>query len=332
MVGNLADGERGLLLTYATHRAARVFNLGAPGEAPLQALPAGGHLVGRNDRGSPPPSADGSAAAARRGLQGAREARELARELGRKALRGRLHRRVAPRASSACARASAPWSWRVMIVRKATSTGATRERLRGHLVGRLLRRHAEVGQRGRRRVRASRSSNAGSVRRRIACIWRARRRTAAARASRAAVFASSSAVCWCGTIRATNASSIRRTVRTARRHRTAASSAPHHARRSPARPPAPHLASSGYSGTSPAAGRSTASCVRERACSLRMPLATWASTVLRRDVQLLGDHAVRQPLDDEPHHGDLALAEGVVAGWGADILVKLAGNTRRGSA
>lgn len=49
VVGNLADGERGLLVTYATHAAARIFNLGAPGEAPLQALPARGRVVGRND-------------------------------------------------------------------------------------------------------------------------------------------------------------------------------------------------------------------------------------------------------------------------------------------
>ena len=48
VIGNLADGERGLLLTYASHQAARIFNLGAPGEAPLQAVPAGGHLIGRN--------------------------------------------------------------------------------------------------------------------------------------------------------------------------------------------------------------------------------------------------------------------------------------------
>lgn len=48
VVGNLADGERGLLLTYASHEAARIFNLGAPGEAPLQAMPAGGRVVARN--------------------------------------------------------------------------------------------------------------------------------------------------------------------------------------------------------------------------------------------------------------------------------------------
>jgi hypothetical protein len=48
VVGNLADGERGLLLTYATESAARIFNLGAPGEAPLQAVPAGGRVVARN--------------------------------------------------------------------------------------------------------------------------------------------------------------------------------------------------------------------------------------------------------------------------------------------
>jgi hypothetical protein len=49
VVGNLADGERGLLLTYATAQTARIFNLGAPGEAPLQALPAAGRLVARNE-------------------------------------------------------------------------------------------------------------------------------------------------------------------------------------------------------------------------------------------------------------------------------------------
>lgn len=48
VVGNLADGERGLLLTYATHEAGLVFNLGAPGESRLQALPAGGRVVARN--------------------------------------------------------------------------------------------------------------------------------------------------------------------------------------------------------------------------------------------------------------------------------------------
>ena len=48
VVGNLADGERGLLLTYASPKAGLVFTLGAPGEAPLQALPAGGKVVARN--------------------------------------------------------------------------------------------------------------------------------------------------------------------------------------------------------------------------------------------------------------------------------------------
>ena len=48
VVGNLADGERGLLLTYASQSAARIFNLGAPGEAPLQAVPAGGRVVAKN--------------------------------------------------------------------------------------------------------------------------------------------------------------------------------------------------------------------------------------------------------------------------------------------
>ena len=48
VVGNLADGERGLLLTYGSQRAGAVFTLGAPGEVQLQALPAGGTLVARN--------------------------------------------------------------------------------------------------------------------------------------------------------------------------------------------------------------------------------------------------------------------------------------------
>ena len=48
VVGNLADGERGLLLTYASQDARRVFNLGAPGEARLQAIPVNARLVARN--------------------------------------------------------------------------------------------------------------------------------------------------------------------------------------------------------------------------------------------------------------------------------------------
>jgi hypothetical protein len=48
VVDNLADGERGLLLTYRSQRAADVFTLGAPGEVHLQALPAGGTLIARN--------------------------------------------------------------------------------------------------------------------------------------------------------------------------------------------------------------------------------------------------------------------------------------------
>lgn len=48
VVGNLADGERGLLLTYTSQRTAAVFTLGAAGEVRLQALPAGGTLVARN--------------------------------------------------------------------------------------------------------------------------------------------------------------------------------------------------------------------------------------------------------------------------------------------
>jgi hypothetical protein len=48
IVGNLPDGERGLLLTYASERAGTVFTLGAPGDVPLQAVPAGGAIVARN--------------------------------------------------------------------------------------------------------------------------------------------------------------------------------------------------------------------------------------------------------------------------------------------
>lgn len=47
-VGNLADGERGLVLTYATGAAETIFNLGAPGEAGRQAAPARSRLVARN--------------------------------------------------------------------------------------------------------------------------------------------------------------------------------------------------------------------------------------------------------------------------------------------
>jgi hypothetical protein len=48
VVANLADGERGMLLTYASPEAETVFNLGAPGEARLQALPTGARIVARN--------------------------------------------------------------------------------------------------------------------------------------------------------------------------------------------------------------------------------------------------------------------------------------------
>jgi hypothetical protein len=49
VVGNLPDGQPGLLLTYATQQALLTFNLGAPGEARLQAVPAGSRRVARND-------------------------------------------------------------------------------------------------------------------------------------------------------------------------------------------------------------------------------------------------------------------------------------------
>lgn len=48
VVGNLPDREPGLLLTYSNERARRIFNLGAPGEARLQALPSDGRVVSRN--------------------------------------------------------------------------------------------------------------------------------------------------------------------------------------------------------------------------------------------------------------------------------------------
>ena len=47
-VGNLADGERGLVLTYATDTAAFAFNLGAPGEVRRQAAPAGSRPIAAN--------------------------------------------------------------------------------------------------------------------------------------------------------------------------------------------------------------------------------------------------------------------------------------------
>lgn len=47
-VGNLADGEPGLVLTYRTQATAIVFDLGAPSEARLQAAPAGSRIVSRN--------------------------------------------------------------------------------------------------------------------------------------------------------------------------------------------------------------------------------------------------------------------------------------------
>ena len=48
VVGNLADGKRGLLLTYATPSAELIFNLGAPGEVRRQAAPVGARIVARN--------------------------------------------------------------------------------------------------------------------------------------------------------------------------------------------------------------------------------------------------------------------------------------------
>ncbi|UUY02934.1 hypothetical protein LRS13_19945 [Svornostia abyssi] len=48
VVGNLADGVPGTLLTYADDRAALIFNLGAPGEVRRQAAPAGAVLIGEN--------------------------------------------------------------------------------------------------------------------------------------------------------------------------------------------------------------------------------------------------------------------------------------------
>jgi hypothetical protein len=47
-VGNLPDGRRGLLVTYASDRVRGIFTLGASGEVPLQAAPAGGRLVAAN--------------------------------------------------------------------------------------------------------------------------------------------------------------------------------------------------------------------------------------------------------------------------------------------
>ena len=49
LVANLADGEPGLLLTYASERAEFTFNLGAPGEVRRQAAPAGARAVAAND-------------------------------------------------------------------------------------------------------------------------------------------------------------------------------------------------------------------------------------------------------------------------------------------
>lgn len=48
-VGNLPDGECGLVVTYANEQTAFVFNLGAPGEVRLQAMPLGGRVVAEND-------------------------------------------------------------------------------------------------------------------------------------------------------------------------------------------------------------------------------------------------------------------------------------------
>jgi hypothetical protein len=47
-VGNLPDGEPGLLITYADQLSQFVFNLGAPGEASRQAAPLDAQPVGAN--------------------------------------------------------------------------------------------------------------------------------------------------------------------------------------------------------------------------------------------------------------------------------------------
>lgn len=47
-VGNLADREPGLVLTYRSDQAAFIFNLGVPGEVRRQAAPLGGRLVAQS--------------------------------------------------------------------------------------------------------------------------------------------------------------------------------------------------------------------------------------------------------------------------------------------
>jgi hypothetical protein len=47
-VGNLPDGRRGLLVTYADESSERIFNLGAPGEAPRQAPPLHSRRLAEN--------------------------------------------------------------------------------------------------------------------------------------------------------------------------------------------------------------------------------------------------------------------------------------------
>jgi hypothetical protein len=47
-VGNLPDGRRGVLITYADATSERIFNLGAPGEAPEQAPPVNSRPLASN--------------------------------------------------------------------------------------------------------------------------------------------------------------------------------------------------------------------------------------------------------------------------------------------
>ena len=47
-VGNLPDGERGVLITYADEASELVFNLGAPGEARRQAAPLNATALAEN--------------------------------------------------------------------------------------------------------------------------------------------------------------------------------------------------------------------------------------------------------------------------------------------
>jgi hypothetical protein len=47
-VGNLPDGERGVLITYADELSELVFNLGAPGEAQQQSAPLNSRQLAEN--------------------------------------------------------------------------------------------------------------------------------------------------------------------------------------------------------------------------------------------------------------------------------------------